>query len=275
METSGTEALVVKDLRKRFGKLSVLDDISFNMRREEMVCILGPSGCGKTTVLRIVAGLIPFDSGTVMVNGENISQNRDYLKDIAVVFQEPRLLPWRNARQNVYLSLELRKDRHDDRDMAAVDDALSLVGLAEFGASYPHELSGGMRQRVSLARALVTEPEILLMDEPLSGLDMRNREELQDEIVRIWKQKKVTLMLVTHDPAEAIHMADRIIVLSGRPTNIKGIISVSLPRPRPRNSDEVRELENRIRGLFAGDGPAVTNQQADLSARREDTIALF
>jgi len=253
METSGNEALVVKDLRKGFGPLGVLDGISFSVRRGELVCILGPSGCGKTTLLRIAAGLIPFDSGTVLVGGEDIRQNRDYLRTVSVAFQEPRLLPWRTARQNVRLSLELRKDGQGERDMAAVDNALALVGLSEFTKSYPHELSGGMKQRVSLARAIVTEPEILLMDEPLTGLDLRNREELQDEIVRIWSQKKVTLLLVTHDPAEAIHMADRIIVLSGRPTHIKSIISVNLPRPRLRDSGEARELEKTIRGLFGED----------------------
>jgi ABC-type nitrate/sulfonate/bicarbonate transport system ATPase subunit len=250
METAGTEALVVKDLRKGFGKLGVLDGLNFRVGRGELVCILGPSGCGKTTVLRIAAGLIPFDSGSVLINGEDISKNRDYLKNVSVVFQEPRLLPWRTATDNVHLSLELRKDEQNESDWEAVDKALALVGLSEFKNSYPHELSGGMKQRVALARAIVTEPEILLMDEPLTGLDLRNREELQDEIVRIWREKKVTLMLVTHDPAEAIHMADRIIVLSSRPTHIRGIISVALPRPRPRDSDVIREMENRIRRLF-------------------------
>jgi NitT/TauT family transport system ATP-binding protein len=253
METSRTEALVVKDLRKGFGKLGVLDGISFSVEYGELVCILGPSGCGKTTILRIAAGLIPFDSGTVLINGEDIRKNRDCFKNVSVVFQEPRLLPWRTARQNVNLSLELRKDGHDEGDLGAVDAALSMVGLSEFTGAYPHELSGGMKQRVSLARAIVTEPEILFMDEPLTGLDLRNREELQDEIVRIWSQKKVTLLLVTHDPAEAIRMADRIIVLSGRPTRIKSIISVNLPRPRLRNSGDVREMENTIRGLFGED----------------------
>ncbi len=253
METSGTEALVVKDLRKNFGKLDVLGGISFNVERGELVCILGPSGCGKTTVLRIVAGLLPYEDGTVLVEGLDIRRNREPLNDVSVVFQEPRLLPWRDARQNVNLSLELRHNDQSGADITAVDEALGLVGLSDFKTSYPHELSGGMRQRVSLARAIVTEPKILLMDEPLTGLDLRNREELQDEIIRIWREKKVTLMLVTHDPAEAIHMADRIIVLSGRPTRIKGIINVTLPRPRPRNSYEVREMENTIREMF-GEG---------------------
>jgi NitT/TauT family transport system ATP-binding protein len=256
METTGTEALVVKELRKNFGKLDVLSGISFNVERGELVCILGPSGCGKTTVLRIVAGLIPYDGGKVLVEGQDIRKNREPLDDVSVVFQEPRLLPWRDARQNVNLSLELRHNDHSEADITAVDEALGLVGLSDFKTSYPHELSGGMRQRVSLARAIVTEPKILLMDEPLTGLDLRNREELQDEIIRIWREKKVTLMLVTHDPAEAIHMADRIIVLSGRPTRIKGIINVSLPRPRPRNSNDVREMENTIRGLFGEVGSA-------------------
>ena len=253
METQRTEALVVRDLRKGFGSLNVLSDISFNVGQGELVCVLGPSGCGKTTILRIAAGLIPFDAGTVLVSGLDIRNNREYLKSVSVVFQEPRLLPWRNARQNVELSLELRKDERGDGDKQMVDKALSLVGLSEFAASYPHELSGGMKQRVSLARALVTEPQILFMDEPLTGLDLRNREELQDEIVRIWNQKKMTLMLVTHDPTEAIHMADRIIVLSGRPTRIRDIISVDIPRPRPRDSKEVRQLEKTIRALFGDD----------------------
>ena len=253
MENPGTEALVIKDLRKGYGPLEVLSGISFSVARGELVCILGPSGCGKTTILRIAAGLIPFDSGEVVINGEDIGKNRNGLRNVSVVFQEPRLLPWRNARKNVQLSLELRKDSHGEEGTAEVDSALELVGLSDFAGSYPHELSGGMKQRVALARAIVTEPEILFMDEPLTGLDMRNREELQDEIVRIWSNKKVSLLLVTHDPAEAIHMADRIMVLSGRPTRIKSIIGVKSPRPRPRDSSEVRELEKTIRGLFAGE----------------------
>lgn len=253
MEAPATQALVIRDLRKEYGALTVLSGISFSVARGELVCILGPSGCGKTTILRIAAGLIPFDSGEVLINGTDIGKDRGSLKNVSVVFQEPRLLPWRNARQNVHLSLELRKDAHGEDETREVDSALELVGLADFAVSYPHELSGGMKQRVALARAIVTDPEVLFMDEPLTGLDMRNREELQDEIVRIWSTKKVSLLLVTHDPAEAIHMADRIIVLSGRPTVIKNIIEVKSPRPRPRDSVEARELEKTIRGLFAGE----------------------
>lgn len=248
----------VADCGKAFADgTRALDPVSLDIASGETVVLLGPSGCGKTTILRIAAGLLPFDSGSVLIAGEDIRSSRDYLKNISVVFQEPRLLPWRNARQNVRLSLELRRDGHQEGDRQAVDAALSLVGLGDFAASYPHELSGGMRQRVSLARALVTEPGILFMDEPLTGLDLRNREELQDEIVRIWSQKKVTLLLVTHDPAEAIHLADRIIVLSGRPTRIRDIIAVDIPRPRPRDSEVIHDIERRIRGLFADDTAAL------------------
>jgi ABC-type nitrate/sulfonate/bicarbonate transport system ATPase subunit len=215
------------------------------------VCILGPSGCGKTTFLRIIASLIPFDQGTIRVGNQDILKNRDYLKDIAMVFQEPRLLPWRTARENVRLSLELKKGNIDDQDKQGIENAIALVGLSQFGSAFPHELSGGMRQRIALARALVTQPKILLMDEPLTGLDLRTREELQDEIINIWTKKRITLVLVTHDSEEAIHLADRIIVLSSRPTHIKGVIAVPLARPRERNSTVINELKAEIRKLFA------------------------
>ncbi len=254
METERIKALEARSLRKGFGKLAVLDGVSFGVEPGELVCILGPSGCGKTTILRAIAGLLPIDGGTILVGGQDIASSREPLNSVSVVFQEPRLLPWRTARDNVRLSLELRKDRLENSDEVAIDDALSLVGLSEFAALYPHELSGGMKQRVSLARALVTEPRVLLMDEPLTGLDLRSREELQDEIIRIWNRTKVTLVLVTHDPAEAIHLADRIIVLSPRPARIRDIISVDLPRPRARVSAEARRLETVIRGLFSDSG---------------------
>ncbi len=251
METAGTKTIVVSALRKNFGRLEVLSGINFDVQFGELVCILGPSGCGKTTILRIVAGLLPFDGGSVSMGGDDIRKNRDYLQQTAVVFQEPRLLPWRTVYQNVRLSLELRQNKVDASADYLVEQALSLVGLSDFTSSYPHQLSGGMKQRVALARALVTQPRILFMDEPLTGLDLRNREELQDEIVRIWSEKEISLLLVTHDPTEAIYMADRIIVLSRRPTKVRAILPVSLPRPRNRQSIEVQQIGEKIRQLFA------------------------
>ena len=250
METSENEVVVVNGLRKNFGRLDVLSDINFDVKRGELVCILGPSGCGKTTILRIIAGLLPFDGGTVLLNGEDVTEVRDCQRQISVVFQEPRLLPWRNVWQNVRLSLELRQDKMEIGDEQLIGEALALVGLSEFAEAYPHQLSGGMKQRVSLARALVTQPQVLLMDEPLTGLDLRNREELQDEILRIWKEKGMSLVWVTHAPEEAIYLADRIIVLSRRPTAIQAILPVTMLRPRSRQDKEALRLSEEIRQLF-------------------------
>ncbi len=249
METCRTEILKVERLSKNFGRLPVLKDISFSVHDGEIVCILGPSGCGKTTLLRLLAGLIPIEKGSVKLNGNDIQQQR-YHHEISMVFQEPRLLPWRNAIDNVALPFELRDGSVNSDVKKAIQGALELVGLTDFAGSFPHELSGGMRQRVSLARALITNPRVLFLDEPMTGLDVRTREELQDEIIRIWIQKKNSLLWVTHDPKEAIYLADRVIVLSGRPGSIKGVIEIALPRPRQRMSQEMLNLEKDIRALF-------------------------
>ena len=241
------EALSVSHLAKSFGRLAVLKDVSLSVGAGEFVCVLGPSGCGKTTLLRCIAGLIPCDGGAVAVDGQPVRQRGLAEAGIGLVFQEPRLLPWRTAAENVRLPAELRGAKHNDE---AVQSALKLVGLADFASAYPHELSGGMRQRVSLARALATHPRILLMDEPLTGLDVRTREELQDEISRIWAEVGMSLLWVTHDPEEAAYLADRIIVLSTRPTVVRGAMEVRLPRPRERRSASERALVGEIRSLL-------------------------
>jgi len=249
METCRDEILSIDGLSKSFGKLQVLKDVTFSVGAGELIAILGPSGCGKTTLLRVVAGLVPFEAGRVLLNGQGATKRNS--RDLGMVFQEPRLLPWRTTYENVHLPFELFGCA--DEASSAVEASLALVGLSDFASSYPHELSGGMRSRVALARALAPDPGLLIMDEPLTGLDLRNREELQDEIIRIWSEKNISLLLVTHDPSEAIHMADRIIVLSGRPSRIRDIISVSIPRPRPRDVAEVWALEQTIRNLFSDD----------------------
>ena len=246
------EVLRIEGLHKSFGSLVVLNDVSFHIYDGEFICVLGPSGCGKTTILRIIAQLIPSDEGRIFVLGNEIESDgkEEYLSELSVVFQEPRLLHWRTVEENVTLALELKKGMVGDSDAVAVREALSLVGLADFADAFPHELSGGMKQRVALARALVTEPSILLMDEPLTGLDVRTREELQDEILRIWKEKGMTAIFVTHDPLEAIYLADHIIVLSDRPTEVKNTLKVPLERPRKRDDHRIKELEKCIRELF-------------------------
>jgi NitT/TauT family transport system ATP-binding protein len=246
METVRAEVLSIDGLNKKFGDLHVLNDISFKIYEGELIAVLGPSGCGKTTLLRSVAGLLPFSSGRILLRGSDIAGLQS--SDIGVVFQEPRLLPWRTTYENIRLPFELNRN-HKEVD-AAIDSALEMVGLSEFKKAYPHELSGGMRSRVSLARALAPDPRILLMDEPLTGLDIKTREELQDEIISIWKQKKVSLIWVTHSPEEAVYLADRVIILSSRPTRIKDILTIDLPRPRSRYGPEIDGLNERIRELF-------------------------
>ena len=246
METRRAEILKIDGLNKSFGRLAVLQGVSFSVFEGELVAVLGPSGCGKTTLLRAVAGLIPFDGGKVLVNGKDIAGGRP--GDIGMVFQEPRLLPWRTAHGNVRLPFELSGDT--GKATSAVESALALVGLTEFAASYPHELSGGMRSRAALARALAPGPGLLLADEPLTGLDVRTREELQDEIIRIWAEKRLSLVWVTHAPEEAVYLADRIVVLSRRPTKVKDILEVNLPRPRERHSAEAHKISLDIRRLF-------------------------
>ncbi|RLF07389.1 MAG: ABC transporter ATP-binding protein, partial [Thermoprotei archaeon] len=169
---------------------------------------------------------------------------------LALVFQDPRLLKWRTVRGNVELALQLRKGALSSDDAKLVEECLSKVGLADYMDAYPHELSGGMKQRVALARALVVKPRLLLLDEPLTGLDVRTRRELQDEVLKLWRREGLTVLFVTHDPAEAAYLAERVIVFSDKPTRVKEVIEVQAPRPRDPSSPEMRELGERIKACF-------------------------
>lgn len=200
----------VKNLKKSFSNLKILDGISFKVRKGEIATLLGPSGCGKTTLTRILADLLPHDDGDVSIGAE-----------VGLMFQEPRLLPWRTVKENISLGLELQDKTIDD---GKIEELLKLVDLYDFKDSYPSELSGGMKQRVALARTLVIEPRILIMDEPLSALDPVTRKMLQDKILKIHRKKKLTTLFVTHSIEEAIRLGDKIIVFSQRPTKVKGII---------------------------------------------------
>lgn len=231
---SDTEKLRIDHVFKTFGgaapgkETTVLQDISLSVRAGEVVSVVGPSGCGKTTLLRIIDGLLDPDSGTIAVDGREV---RGPGIDRAVVFQQPNLLPWRSALRNVELGLEFQRIRAPERTERA-RRVLSLVGLDGFSAHLPHQLSGGMQQRVGLARALVMEPSILLMDEPFSALDAQTREELQGELLRLQETTDVTVLLVTHDLDEAVYLSDRVFVLGRGPGRILSVIDVSLPRPR-------------------------------------------
>lgn len=210
------------------GPLLALDTVSLAVGQGEFVAIVGPSGCGKSTLLRILGGLLAPSEGSVWLDGEPLSSPR---RQVAYVFQDVNLMPWRTVLHNVTLPLEVAGvPRVQAEDRAA--GLLRLVGLTGFERAYPRALSGGMAQRVALARALVAEPEVLLLDEPFGSLDALNREQMNLELLRIWRAQRVTAVMVTHDLREAVFLADRVLAMSPRPGRIRSEVAVDLPRPR-------------------------------------------
>lgn len=228
--------------------LDVLDKVSFSAAPGEFVALLGPSGCGKSTLLRLVAGLEPPVTGSLKEDGAAIDGPNP---SRVVVFQDPTLFPWRTVRDNVALGPEaqgLLKTKG-----GRIDEALALVGLSNFAKAYPHQLSGGMAQRVALARALVNDPRILILDEPLGKLDSLTRLTMQAEIVSLWQRAGFTALLVTHDVEEALFLANRVIVFSDRPAQVKADILVDKPYPRHRGDPDLAELRRQILGLLGLD----------------------
>jgi len=206
----------------------VLDGIDLEVRPREVVALIGPNGCGKSTLLRVLAGLVAAESGSVAIDGRPVSGPDPR---VGLVFQEPRLLAWRTAEANVRFPMELA-GWTKERQAARADDLLGLVGLREYAKSRPGTLSGGTRQRVSIARALALEPSLLLLDEPFSALDALTRERFNVELLRLWERTGTTIVLVTHSIPEAVFLADRVVVLSPRPARVLADIPVALPRPR-------------------------------------------
>lgn len=241
-------SLSARGVRKSFtapGDSSVrtlaLCDVSLEVAPGELVSLVGPSGCGKSTLLRLMAGLETLDAGELRVGSESISGPS---AERGLVFQDPSLFPWLTVRGNIESGLVARGVLHAKRK--EVHDFMRLVGLEEFANAYPHHLSGGMAQRVALARALVNHPRVLFLDEPLGALDAFTRMNLQDEVLRLWRANRMTMLLVTHDIDEAIYMSDRIVIMTPRPGRIDKIIPVTLPRPRQRNSLEFLKLRGDI-----------------------------
>jgi NitT/TauT family transport system ATP-binding protein len=228
--------------------LPVLNRVSLHLEPGEFVSLLGPSGCGKSTLLRLVAGLETPTIGSIEADGAAVTRPDP---SRVVMFQDPTLYPWRTVKANVSLGLEarglLRRQGH------RVDEALRLVSLTQFATAYPHQLSGGMAQRVSLARALVNDPRLLLLDEPLGKLDSMTRITMQQELVALWQRTGVTALLVTHDVEEALFMSNRVIVLSDRPAAIKADVAVDLPFPRHRGDPHLADLRRQILGLLGLD----------------------
>jgi NitT/TauT family transport system ATP-binding protein len=209
-------------------RLVALEAVDLNVAAREIVAIVGPNGCGKSTLLRVISGLLPPDHGTVLANDSTVA---GVDPRVGLVFQEPRLLPWRDVLANVAFPLELAGVKREEREERA-HAALRLTGLEGFTDAFPDQLSGGMAQRAALARALVPEPDVLLLDEPFSALDAMTRERLDSELLSLWGQTGTTIVLVTHSISEAVFVADRVLVMSQRPGRIVAAIPVTVPRPR-------------------------------------------
>ncbi len=239
----------VRSLSKSFGTMQALKEVSFGIKRGEFVSLLGPSGCGKSTLMMILVGLYPADDGQVKIAGRTIAEP---FIDVGIVFQNAELLEWRTALQNVLLQIEIRKLPRRQYAVRAVD-LLAQVGLAGFEDKLPFELSGGMKQRVALCRALIHDPEILLMDEPFGALDALTRDQMNLDLQRIWLEKRKTAIFVTHSIDEAVFLSDRVIVMTPRPGRIAEIFDIDLPRPRTLNVKETpafNDHASRIRNLF-------------------------
>jgi NitT/TauT family transport system ATP-binding protein len=246
VEIQGVSKSFQKTVKNSSIELKALSDVSLSISENEFVSIIGPSGCGKTTMLKIIDGLLPCDSGDITINGKRVTTPGP---DRAVVFQTFALLPWRTVLANVEFSLELRQLPKAERTKTA-RDYLKRVGLADFENHYPHELSGGMQQRAGLARALAVNPMILLMDEPFGSVDAQTRQLLQEELLELWQRERKTVIFVTHSMDEAVYLSDRVVVMTPRPGKVAEILDV--PLSRPRRAEEVRrdpkfvELTNYI-----------------------------
>lgn len=219
-----------------------LNNVSVDINDHEFVSLLGPSGCGKSTLLKIISGLLKADSGSVYIDGEEIKKPG---RDRGMVFQEYALFPWMTVEKNIALGLELKKE-NKKKIAEKVKWAIDLVGLHGFEKNYPHQLSGGMKQRVAIARVLVMDSKVLLMDEPFGALDAFTRMNLQDDLIALWQKHKFTTVFVTHDVDEAVYLSDKIVVMTASPGEIKEVIPVEMSRPRIRVSEDFTRIRNHV-----------------------------
>ena len=246
-----SKELIIKDVNKGFtvngNHVSVLEDINIDIKEGEFVVIVGHSGCGKSTLLKIIAGLETADTGSLTIDGNEIKKPGT---DRGMIFQEHRLFPWMTIAKNVQLGLGKLPKAEKEK---LTDHYLSLVKLSDFKNAYPSQLSGGMSQRAAIARALITQPEILLLDEPFGALDALTKIELQQEILKIRNECKNTMIMVTHDIEEAVFLADRIVVMSSRPGRIKDVIKVNLGHHRDRGGSDFAQYKKKIYDYFFED----------------------
>lgn len=249
METASSDRRIkieVKDLTKRFGNLLVLDKINFEVAEGEFLAIVGPTGCGKTTFLNCLSKLIPTSDGNIFIDGD-IANPRKH--NISFVFQEPTCMPWRTVRQNVAYGMEVKKFPREELNQK-LDNILKLVGLSDTADLYPNQVSASMMQRIAVARAFAVNPDLLLMDEPYGQLDVKLRFYLEDELIKLWQTLKSTVIFVTHNIEEAVYLAERILVLSNKPTGIKSEVPVALPHPRNMIDPEFVEIRKHVTELI-------------------------
>jgi len=238
-----------KQYMSRTGPVLALDKVNFGIAEREFVSVIGPSGCGKSTLLMIVSGLTPPSTGAVTIGGRRVAGP---YTELGIVFQEDVLLDWRSVLQNVLLQADIRRSRSAASEQRA-RELLGMVGLAGFETKYPHELSGGMRQRVSICRALLHDPALLLMDEPFGALDALTRDQMNLDLLSFWEKFQMTVLFVTHSISEAVFLSDRVIVMSPRPGKIETIVPIDLPRPRRltmRDTPEFTEYTRSVRSVF-------------------------
>jgi len=238
--------IAVNNLTKNFGALKVLDNISFDVKEGEMLCIVGPTGCGKTTFLNTISKLMPTTSGNILIDGEEANPKKH---NISFVFQESTCLPWRTVRSNVAFGMEVKGVAQSEIDRR-LDLILRMVGLSDCADLYPNQVSASMEQRIAVARAFAVKPDLLMMDEPYGQLDVKLRYYLEDELVRLWETQKSTVLFVTHNIEEAVYLGSRILVLSNKPTTIKAEIMVDLPRPRNLIDPKFVEIRKQVTELI-------------------------
>jgi ABC-type nitrate/sulfonate/bicarbonate transport system ATPase subunit len=240
------EKITVKDLTKRFGDLLVLDNISFAVARGEFLSIVGPTGCGKTTFLNTLSKLIPATKGAILIDGKPADPRKH---NISFVFQEPTCLPWRTVKDNVAYGMEVNRFAKAEKEKR-LKYILDLVGLTDCADLYPNQVSASMEQRIAVARAFAVDPDLLLMDEPYGQLDVKLRYYLEDELIRLWQTLGSTVIFVTHNIEEAVYLAERVLVLSNKPTTIKSEVRVDLPRPRKLTDPKFIGLRKQITELI-------------------------
>lgn len=236
----------VNHLTKKFGDLLVLDDISFQVEDHDFLCIVGPTGCGKTTFLNSLTKLYDITAGEILVSGEPVNLRKH---NISYIFQETSSMPWLTVEQNIRFGLDI-KHVDDATKRQRVDEMLEIVGLAPYRKYYPSQLSSSMLQRVAIARAFATKPDLLLMDEPYGQLDIELRFKLEDELIKLWEATGTTVLFITHNIEESVYLAEKILVLTNKPTKVKELIQNDLPRPRDIASPDFVAMRNRVTDLI-------------------------